>query len=205
MTDAFLALIPTYGLWLILVSVTLSALALPVPSSMMVMVAGGFAAADDFALWQLVGFAYLGFAVGDQIAFWTARRAGAPLIARFESRSGTAAVLGRAKRLVERRGLAAVFLSRTVFSPLGPYVAYISGGLGLSWRGFTLTALAGGLLWSMGYAWLGFVFADRIDDIASMISSSVGVVMAGAVTLGGLVWLLRNYRHSRAARQGSGG
>ncbi|MFT6532830.1 MAG: membrane protein DedA with SNARE-associated domain [Limimaricola cinnabarinus] len=199
MTETFLALIPTYGLWLIFGCVTLSGLALPVPSSMMVMVAGGFAAAEEFALWQLVAFAYAGFAIGDQIAFWTAHRAGGPLIERMGRSPGTAKVIGRAQRLVERRGLAAVFLSRTVLSPLGPYVGYISGALGMSWVGFTLTALGGGFLWSLGYAWLGFAFADRIAQIASLISSSVGVVMAGALAIGGLAWLIRNYRRAQSA------
>jgi membrane-associated protein len=200
MTETFLALIPTYGVWLILVSVTMSCLALPVPSSIMVMVAGGFAAAGDFAFWQLVFFAYAGFILGDQLAFWLARRAGGPLIRRFEQKPSTAAVVGRAKSLVERRGLVAVFLSRTVLSPLGPYVGYISGALGMAWLGFSATAVVGAFLWCFSYAWLGFTFADQITQIASLISSSVGIVLAGAVAVGGLSVLVRNYR--RAQREG---
>ena len=205
MTETFLTLIPTYGLWLILGCVTLSCLALPVPSSMMVMVAGGFAVTEEFALWQLVSFAFAGFAIGDQIAFWTARRAGGRVIARLQRRQATAAVVDRAQRLVERRGLAAVFLSRTALSPLGPYVGYLSGALGMSWAGFTLTALAGAFLWSLGYAWLGLAFADQIAQIASLISSSMGVAISGALAIGGLVWLFRTYRRAQPAFEGSVG
>ncbi len=43
MTDTLLALVPTYGVWLILLALPLSCLALPVPSSILVMTAGGFA------------------------------------------------------------------------------------------------------------------------------------------------------------------
>ena len=199
MTETFLALIPTYGVWLILASVTLSCLALPVPSSIMVMVAGGFAAAGDFAFWQLVLYAYFGFVLGDQIAFWLARHAGGPFIDRFEEKPKTAAVVGRAKRLVERRGLVAVFLSRTVLSPLGPYVGYISGALGMSWFRFTMTAVMGAFVWCFTYAWLGYAFADQITRIASLISSSIGIVMAGAVAVGGLTLLIRNYRRTHVA------
>ncbi|SEN70275.1 membrane protein DedA, SNARE-associated domain [Loktanella fryxellensis] len=164
----------------------------------MVMVAGGFAAAGDFALWQLIGCAFAGFVLGDQTAFWLARRAGRPLIARFRANPRTATLVGRAEALVTQRGLLAVFLSRTVLSPLGPYVGYTSGALGLGWLRFTATAVAGGLLWCIAYAWLGYTFADRIAGIAALIQSSIGIVMAGAVTLGGLLWLIRAYRRSRA-------
>ena len=198
MTDLLLGLIPTYGVWLILVSVTLSCLALPVPSSIMVMVAGGFAAAGDFALWQLVLFAYAGFILGDQIAFWLARRAGESLMARLKSRPKTAAVLGRAEALVARHGLLAVFLSRTIFSPLGPYVGYVSGAFGMGWAPFTMTAIVGALCWCLCYAWLGYTFADQITQIAALISASVGIVIAGAVALGGLALLVRNYRRAHA-------
>lgn len=199
MTETFLALIPTYGVWLIMLSLILSCLALPVPSSIMVMVAGGFAAAGDFAFWQLVLFTYAGFVIGDQIAFWLARGVGAPLIHRFEAKPKTATVVGRAKSLVERRGWVAVLLSRTILSPLGPYVGYISGALGMGWLRFTLTAVIGAFFWCFTYAWLGFAFADQITQIASLMSSSIGFILSGAVVVGGSTILVRNYRQSQRA------
>ncbi|NBT33764.1 MAG: DedA family protein, partial [Rhodobacteraceae bacterium] len=54
MTDTLLALVPTYGVWLIFGSVLLSCFALPIPSSILVMTAGGFAASGDLVLWQVV-------------------------------------------------------------------------------------------------------------------------------------------------------
>ncbi|WP_010137844.1 DedA family protein [Oceanicola sp. S124] len=197
MTEALLALIPTYGVWFILVSVVLSCLALPVPSSMMVMVAGGFAATGDFAFWSLAGFAFAGFVIGDQIAFWLSRRLGKPLLTGLERRPRSAGVIHKARELLERRGLWAVLLSRTVLSPLGPYVGYLSGALGMPWLRFTAMAVLGAMTWSMGYAWLGFTFSDQITQIADLISNSVGIIMAGAVALGGLAWMRRTYRRSR--------
>lgn len=196
--DSLLALLPTYGVWLILITVALSCLALPLPSSMMVMIAGGFAAAGDFAFWHLVGFAHAGFVLGDQVAFWIARHGGGPLINWFERKSKAAPVIGKAKGLVDRRGLVAVFLSRTVLSPLGPYVGYISGAFGMAWMPFTVTAIIGAFIWSVGYTWIGFTFAGQIGQIASMISSSVGVIMAGAVAIFGLGWMIQSYRKSSA-------
>lgn len=197
MIDTLLALVPTYGLWLILGSVILSCLALPIPSSMLVMAAGGFAAAGDFAYWSLVVYAYLGFVIGDQLAFWLARYAGSPFINRLKAKPKPAKIIATAENLIRRRGNFAVILSRTVLSPVGPYVTYISGALRYRWFNFTAAAAFGALLWCLGYSWLGYAFASRIDDIAAMISSSVGIIMAGTILAGGVYWLVRSYRNDQ--------
>ena len=54
MTDWLLALVPQYGLWLLFFVTLFSCLALPLPASIMMLTAGGFAAAGDFLLWQAV-------------------------------------------------------------------------------------------------------------------------------------------------------
>ncbi|MBT0958467.1 VTT domain-containing protein [Alphaproteobacteria bacterium KMM 3653] len=198
MIDTLLALVPTYGVWLIMISVCLSCLALPIPSSMLVMAAGGFAAAGDFAYWQLVAFAFVGFAVGDQIAFAIARSGGPRLLERFKRHAKTASVLNSAEALVARRGSTAVVLSRTVVSPVGPYVSYISGALRLSWVKFTSAAILGAMLWCLGYSWLGYAFASHIPEVASMIGNFAGIILAGAAG-GGLVWwMVRSYRRHQA-------
>ena len=185
--DTFLALIPTYGPWLIFASVTLSGLALPVPSSLMVMVAGGVVAAGDLGFWQLVLVACAGGIVGDQIVFWLARRSSGPVLDRFAKGTRAVAFVERASSLVKRRGLLAVFLSRTVLSPLGPYVGYISGTLGMNWFNFTVVNLVGGVLWCIAYAWLGFTFTELIYQIASLVSKTVGTILVGFVVCSAFV------------------
>lgn len=198
MTETLLALVPTYGVWLIMASVTLSCLALPIPSSMLVMAGGGFAATGDLSYWQLVVAAAAGFMLGDQIAYHLARAGGAPLIARLQRRPKPAGVLDAAQGMIDRRGLAAVFLSRTVLSPVGPYVGFLSGALRLDWLRFSGAATAGAVVWSLGYSSLGFSFASRIPEIASMIANSVGVVLAGAVVFGIGIWLWHSWKASQA-------
>ena len=53
MIETILALVPTYGLLLVALGTFLSCLALPVPSSLIMLSAGGFAAAGDLVLWQV--------------------------------------------------------------------------------------------------------------------------------------------------------
>ena len=60
MTDWFLGLVPVYGLWLIALVTFASCLALPMPASVVMLAAGGFAASGDLVLWHVVAAAILG-------------------------------------------------------------------------------------------------------------------------------------------------
>jgi len=199
MTEVLLALVPTYGLWLIGVSVLLSCLALPLPSTILVMAAGGFAAAGDLVYWQLVLVAFTSFVLGDQAVYRIARRGGPGLMARLGRGARGASALASAERLVDRFGVVAVFLSRTAFSPVGPWVGFLAGALRLSWSRYSIASTLGAICWSLAYSMLGYVFADRIATIASLIGSSTGLVVAASVAVGSLMWLVRSWRSSRAS------
>lgn len=197
MTETLLALVPTYGSWLVLVALLLSCLALPVPSSILVMTAGGFAASGDLVLWQVQAMALAGFIAGDQVAYALARTGGRPLITRFRQRPGVDRLFGRAQVLLDRHGLLAIFLSRTVFSPLGPYLGYLSGFLGLPWLSFTLAAVTGALCWCAGYSLLGYVFVTQIADIAVLIGNAMGFLLGGLLVAATAWYLWRSWRAER--------
>ena len=82
MIDALLAAVPTHGVWLVAAVTFLSCLALPMPASLVMLTAGGFAAAGDLDLWQVLGAALLGAVLGDQLGYWAARLGGAPMLVR---------------------------------------------------------------------------------------------------------------------------
>jgi membrane-associated protein len=190
MTDALLALVPTYGVWLVLMALPLSCLALPVPSSILVMAAGSFASAGDLVLWQVQAAAFAGFVLGDQMAYGVARSAGPRLVAALQRRPRLGALCDKAQQMLDKRGAVAVFLSRTIFSPLGPYMGYLSGALRLNWGAFTLAAVLGAACWSMAYSLLGYVFATQITQVAAMIGNAIGITLAGAIvtTIGVYLW-----------------
>jgi membrane-associated protein len=197
MTETLLALVPTYGVWLILVGVMLSTLAIPVPASMLVMTAGGFASTGDMVLWQVQAAALGGCMLGDQLAYNIARKGGVRLIGGLKARPRLGPAVMRAETMLARKGAVAVFLSRTVLSPLGPYMGYLSGALRFNWWAFTLAAGIGAACWAAAYSYLGYTFATRIAEIASLISNALGFVLAGCVALGLGVYLWRSYRDDR--------
>lgn len=162
------------------------------------MAAGAFAASDDLVLWQVQAAAFAGFVAGDQAAYGVSATGGTKLINKMKVNEKFAALFEKAETLVKRFGMAAIFLSRTIFSPLGPYVGYLSGALRLRWVMFTLASIAGAICWTFAYSLLGFYFASRITQIAGLISNAVGVILAGAAAFGLIWYIVSKWRESLA-------
>jgi membrane-associated protein len=181
MTDWLLALVPQYGLWLLFAVTFLSCLALPFPASITMMAAGGFAAAGDFLLWQAVLAALAGAVMGDQVGYW----AGRGVLGRSQT-SGNAdkALLAqKAHAMMAKGGLTAIFLTRWLFSALGPWINLTAGSLKYGWASFTLAGVAGEMVWSGLYVGLGYGFAGNLDAASDTVVSYLGFVGTGGVAL----------------------
>ena len=167
MTEWLLELVPHYGTWLVAVVTFLSCLALPVPSSILMLAAGGFAASGDLMLWQVTGAALAG------------------------------ALLARARAMMLRRGFAAIFLTRWLFSPVGPWANLAAGASGYGWRAFTLGSLAGETVWVTLYTGAGYGFAGNLEAASELLSSALGLVggLAAVILLG--LWLIHLGRSGR--------
>ncbi len=183
MSEALLELVPVWGLWLVAAVTFLSCLALPVPASLVMLTGGAFAASGDFTLWQVAGAAFAGAVLGDHVGFLAGRIGGGPILGWARRSPKRAAAVERAAAYVRARGLVAVYFTRWLLSPLGPYVNLAGGAAGLAqWR-FTLADLAGEATWVAVYTGLGYVFADRVSDLADLLGNASGMLAAGAVAL----------------------
>jgi membrane protein DedA with SNARE-associated domain len=180
MTEAILALVPVYGLALIALATFLSCLALPIPSSLIMMSAGGFAAAGDLVLWQAAAAALGGAVAGDQAGYQMGRL-GQRLMAGRSLSPRRAALTEKAAAYLRDKGAWAVFFSRWLVSPLGPYVNFAGGAARLDWTGFTRAGIAGELVWVTIYVGLGAAFADDILALADLLGSASGLMAALAV------------------------
>ena len=194
MTDWLLALVPGFGLALIGVTTLMSCLALPIPASVLMLAAGGFAAAGDLILWQVVVAALAGAVLGDQLGYGLGRFGGARMLDRLAQSPARAAVIQRARGLMQARGGTAVFLTRWLFSPLGPYVNLISGAARQGWLAFTLSAAVGEPVWCGLYIAMGHSFAGNLTAASDLVGSVLGLVASGTLALG-LGWLLWHLSH----------
>tara|TARA_R110002096_G_scaffold189191_21_gene369483 strand:- start:5011 stop:5616 length:606 start_codon:yes stop_codon:yes gene_type:complete len=184
MTDILLLLVSDYGLVVIFAATLLSCFALPVPSSLMMMAGGAFSASGDLVLWQVSAVALAGAMIGDLTGYFLARRGGGEnLWARLRTLPHSANLMARAEAFLHRRGGWAVFLTRWLFSPLGPYVNLIAGATGLRWTRYAAADLAGEVTWVAVYVSLGFAFGSQIEELSDTLGSVIGALTAGLVTL----------------------
>ena len=193
MTDTIIALIPDYGLFLLFGVVSLACLAFPLPSSVLVLTSGAFAASGDLTLWQVVTVAFVAFALGDQIAFGIAAKAGPRMLGWMRGKPRLQPVLEKSEFMLESKGQLAVLLSHTILSPTCPYISYLCGAGGMKWGKFSVMALIGAAIWTGAYVALGFMFATQLSQVATILSNFFGVVIAGVVVMYCVVWLRKKW------------
>ena len=183
-TESLLALVPVYGAALVGAITFAACIALPVPASLAMLAAGAFAATGDLSLAAVAGAALAGAVLGDQ-AGWFLGRSGAGWLARAAARPSRARLLARARRQLDGNAFTAVYLSRWLFSPLGPWVNLSAGAMRLDWRRFTLGSVTGEATWVVLYVGLGWAFAAQVDRLGSLMGSLAG--FAAALGIAGLL------------------
>ncbi|PZF92414.1 DedA family protein, partial [Micromonospora endophytica] len=136
-------------------------LGLVIPGETAVLVGGVVAHGGGLPLWAVVVAATAGACLGDQIGYLLGRRYGPALLARAPAVARRHLDLDRARRLVARRGATAVLTGRWV-AVLRTVVPIIAGASGMRRAAFGWANLAGGLLWALGVALLGYLGAASL-------------------------------------------
>jgi membrane protein DedA with SNARE-associated domain len=206
MSDWILLSLADYGLPLLFLTTALSCLALPVPASLVMLTSGAFSASGDLALVPTALAALAGALIGDQLGYFIGRAGQTRLHGHLDRYPKRAALLARAVSLLRHRGGAGVFLSRWLFSPLGPYVNFAAGAAAVTWPRFTLWGAAGEALWVSLYVGLGYAFADNLSAVAEFASDISGLLAGLAVMTGSGLWLhraLHDHRTGTTPRTGA--
>ncbi|MCP3972467.1 MAG: DedA family protein [Rhodobacteraceae bacterium] len=189
MTETLFALISAYGPIAVLASAFLSCLALPIPTSLMMLAGGAFAATGDLELANVMLFAFAGAVIGDNTGFAIGRFGGTRLAERLARAPSRRAVLDRACALVDRHGGLGVFFSTWAVAPLGPWVNFVAGATGLSWVRFAIWDMFGEAVWVTLYVGMGYYFASQIDFLATVMGNVSGLLAAVAVAVGAGLWI----------------
>ncbi len=183
MSEALLALVPQYGMALVFLATFLSCLAIPMPSSLIMLSAGAFAAGGDLSLTSIIIAAFIGAIIGDQVGFSIGKRGGSKIEKIAAKNPKRAALFQRAHAFTTKYGGPGVFFSRWLVSPLGPYVNFLSGGAKMNRAAFTAWDIAGEAVWVTLYVGLGYGFAGQIEAVAQILGNLSGALAAGLVTI----------------------
>ena len=199
MTEIAFALVADYGVIIVFCVTFLSCLALPVPSSLLMLASGGFAATGDLTLYAVGLSAFGGAVLGDNSGYWVARKLGPQLDGWLAKHPKRAALRARSAAFMDKRGGSSIFLSCWLVAPLGPYMNYFCGVTKFNWVRFALWGVAGEIVWVSLYVGLGYSFADNITSIASLLGNASGFITALAIVIALGWWLVRASKKSRAA------
>ena len=116
MSDTLLQLLATYGAPLLALTTFASCLALPVPSSLMMLAAGAFVASGDLSASAVAAAAFAGAAAGDQLGYFAGRGGGAFIERKLASRPKRRRLYSRARLPSEPRQLWPVSYALALFS-----------------------------------------------------------------------------------------
>ncbi len=188
-----------YGYLAVFVLMVLESACIPIPSEV-TMVFGGFLVGrgelDFFWVGMLGAVANL---VGSWLAYWAGAVGGRPLVERW----GRYVFLrpheiDRAEAWFERRGEAAVFVSR-LLPVIRTFISLPAGVARMPFGKFTLYTFLGCLPWSFALTWAGVLLGDHWETFLRY-GRPISYAIAVAVSAWIGWWLWKRYRALRAER-----
>lgn len=176
MSDYLLSILAAYGIPVLFGALLIGAVGIPMPATLLLLVAGSFVAEGELQMWPTLAFASVAAIIGDNIGYALGRWGSRHAAQRVAQKFGASEHLRRAEEWTRRWGGIGVFLSRWLITPLGPWLNLTSGLAGYPWPRFLAFDIAGEVLWVALYVMLGKLFDSQVQTVND--------------TLGNLTWAL---------------
>ena len=181
------------GLFIVLVLMLINSCGVPVPSEVIMPVAGVLAAAGHFSIAAVIIAGIAGNWLGALLAYALARRFGRPLLLGPGSRIGISPRhLDSADRWIDGYGLAAVFFGR-MLPVIHTYISFPAGLARMSPVWFAGLSLLGSTVWVTFLAVLGYEVGANYTRVSGPIGTAA-IVIAVLVVIVVVVWYLRGRR-----------
>lgn len=185
---------------MIFLAVFANQLCLPVPAVLFLMTAGAFVASGSLNLGSVILAGVVGSLLADYAWFMLGRWQGYRVVRALCSFSMDGQHCSiRARRFFSRRGLPGLMFAKFV-PGLDGLMPPLAGALNVTTVPFLIFDGLGALLWSAGYCFAGYLFADRLDIIAATLGRISGIL---AILLGGVLcyFIWRAWELIRIIRQ----
>ena len=183
MTETILSVFSVYGAPALFAIVAAGQFGIPLPTSILLLTAGALQADGDLSFWQLFAWGLAGAVAGDHVGYLIGRFAASAIRDRIGRWPAAQAQLLKAEAFTRKWGDGSIFLSRWLFSPLGPYVNLTSGLSSHPVHRFSMADIAGEIVWIGGYLSLGAIFAQSIAELADIVANAAWMIGAGVITL----------------------
>ncbi len=188
-----------YGYPILWLAVFISAVGIPLPTSLVLLAAGAFAALGDFNLAILIPISITAFVAGDNLGYLLGRRWGSRLLDWLE-KSGKLRIIKpstivRSRLYFHRLGAWAIFFSRFLVSALGGVINILAGAERYPYRRFVLYDAAGEALGAALPLVLGYVFGASWDAVGDVLGSFSLLLLAALLTLWLTLQTFKLFKH----------
>jgi membrane protein DedA with SNARE-associated domain len=197
MNDQLLAAVSQYGAPALFGIVAIAAIGVPLPITLLLMVAGSMISQGAMNLWGAIAAAGAGSVLGDQAGYAIGRWGGPAVVTRLSNMFGKRADLKAMEAKAQAWGGSGIFVTRWLLSPLGPWINLASGTAGYPWHRFLFWDILGEVTGAAIYISLGRVFSDRVMALFAVLGDLTWAIAAllAAIILGyQLVAYLRRAR-----------
>lgn len=166
----------------------------PIPSELIIPLAGFVAASDELSLWWVIAAGTVGSLAGALLWYEIGRRVGERRVRAWVARSGkwitlSAEDVDRAQLWFKRHGAAAVFFGRLV-PGVRTFVSLPAGFAGMPRLPFLLYSAAGTIVWTAALAWSGVLLKANFTVVGDYVGTATNILLVGLAVL-----VVRRYIH----------
>jgi membrane protein DedA with SNARE-associated domain len=186
MNDQLLAAVSQYGAPALFGIVTIAAIGVPLPITLLLIVAGSMISQGAMNLWWAIGAAGAGSVLGDQAGYAIGRWGGTAVVTKLSGLFGRRASLQTMEAKAKAWGGPGIFITRWLLTPLGPWINLVSGTAMYPWHRFLFWDILGEITGAVVYISLGRLFSDRVMALSAVLGDLTWAIAAllAAVILG---------------------
>jgi len=197
MNDQLLAAVSQYGAPALFGIVAIAAVGVPLPITLLLIVAGSMISQGAMNLWWAIGAAGAGSILGDQAGYAIGRWGGPAVVTKLSGVFGKRVSLPAMEAKVQAWGGSGIYITRWLLTPLGPWINLASGTARYPWHRFLLWDILGEITGAAIFISLGRFFSDRVMSLYAVLGDLSWAIaaMAAAIAFGYLL-----VTHLRRAR-----
>jgi membrane protein DedA with SNARE-associated domain len=178
MNEQLLAAVSQYGAPALFAIVAVAAVGVPLPITLLLIVAGSLASQGAINLWWAIASASAGSILGDQAGYAIGRWKGEAAVARLSKLFGKSDSLAPLEAKVRAWGGPGIFVTRWLIGPLGPWINLACGTAAFPWHRFLFWDILGEVTGAAIFISLGVFFSDRVIALSAVLGDLTWAVAA---------------------------